>query len=62
VLQISVASDSTKPVPYSRFITFLSALEHNRRTSQVNTITLDPNKDNSNLLSFTLGLSEYIKP
>lgn len=62
VLQINVASDATKPVPYSQFISFLSDLEHNRRTAQVSTIALNPDKNNSSLLSFTLEINEYIKP
>lgn len=61
-LQITVTSSIAKPVPYSQFITFLSSLEHNRRTAQVNTISIQPDKNNSALLSFTLGLNEYIKP
>jgi hypothetical protein len=61
-LLITVQSDSNRPVQYSKFINFLSALERNRRTAQVETISLEPNKDNRNLLSFTLTLNEYIKP
>lgn len=60
--QITVTSSIARPVPYSKFINFLSALEHNRRTAQVNTISIQPDKNNSGLLSFTLGLNEYIKP
>jgi len=61
-LQISVASDTTKPVAYNKFISFLADLERNRRTAQVNTIALNPDKTNPDLISFTLGVSEYIKP
>lgn len=61
-LTITVVSDSKKPVPYNQFVRFLEDLEHNRRTAQVNTITLEPNSDNRNLLSFTLTLNAYIKP
>lgn len=61
-LQITVTSSISKPVPYPQFINFLSALEHNRRTAQVNTISIQPDKINPALLSFTLGLNEYIKP
>lgn len=61
-LPITVETDATAPVPYSKFIAFLSALEHNRRTAQVINIAIQPNKDNPNLLSFTLELNEYIKP
>lgn len=61
-LPITVTSDSKKPVPYYQFVNFLNALEHNRRTAQVSTITLQPDNLNHNNLSFILILNEYIKP
>jgi len=61
-LLITVQSDSSKPVPYNSFVSFLSALEHNRRTAQISTITLQPKTSDRNLLTFTLTLNEYIKP
>ncbi len=61
-LLITVQSDPQKPIPYSSFVNFLSGLEHNRRTAQISTITLQPNVNNPDLLSFTLTLNEYIKP
>jgi hypothetical protein len=61
-LIISVNGSPNQPVQYDRFIAFLSDLEHNRRTAQVSTITLQPNAANRNLLSFSLTLNEYIKP
>lgn len=62
LLPITVAGDSHKPVPYNKFISFLSDLEHNRRTAQVSTINITPDITNRNLVSFTLVLNEYIKP
>ena len=61
-LQISVVGDPNKPVAYDKFISFLAALERNRRTAQVSTISIQPNLANRNLLTFTLSLNEYIKP
>lgn len=61
-LAITVQSDTSSPVPYTQFINFLSALEHNRRTSQVTGITLTPNPLNASQLSFSLVLEDYIKP
>lgn len=61
-LLITVQSDSSNPVPYDQFINFLNGLERNRRTAQVNTISITPDSNNRNLLSFTLTLNEYIKP
>lgn len=62
VLPITVMQDSTNTVPYSNFLDFLSRLEHNRRTAQVTTINIEPDKDNRGKVSFTLVLNEYIKP
>jgi len=61
-LTINVDSETTAPITYDRFINFLSELEHNRRTAQVSTIAIQPDKVNSALLTFSLSLNEYIKP
>lgn len=61
-LQITVVGDPTKPVAYDKFISFLAALEHNRRTAQVIAIGIQPNTTNRSLLTFSLTLNEYIKP
>lgn len=61
-LQLTVQSDSDRPVSYASFIGFLRDLEHNRRTAQISSINLQPTNDNPNLLTFTLILNEYIKP
>ena len=61
-LDLTVQSDTTKPVPYSKFLDFLSALEQNRRTALVNGISLQPDLNDASELTFTLNLSEYIKP
>jgi len=61
-LQITLQGDPNKPVQYTSFINFLSALEHNRRTAQISAITLQPSTNNPDLLTFTLTLNEYIKP
>jgi hypothetical protein len=62
VMQITVQGDSNRPVSYNSFINFLHALEHNRRTAQISSITLQPNQTNPGLISFTLTMNEYIKP
>ena len=61
-LLITIESDPDQPVRYDKFISFLSALENNRRTAQVNTITLEPDKTNPGFLSFSLTLNGYVKP
>lgn len=62
VMQITVQGDPGRPVSYNSFIGFLRALEHNRRTAQISSITLQPNAANPGLLSFTLTMNGYIKP
>lgn len=59
---ISVQSNSSIPVPYESFINFLELLENNRRTSQVDSITISPSPNNPETLTFQLGLSLFIKP
>lgn len=61
-LEIVVNGDTNRPVPYDKFINFLEALENNRRTAQVSTITLQPDPNNRNNLTFNLTLNGYIKP
>lgn len=61
-IPITVQSDTTAPITYPKFIEFLTKLESNRRTAQVNTISIQPDAKNRNLLTFNLGLSTYIKP
>lgn len=60
-LEITVTSDSRKPVTYTSFLSFLRALEKNRRTAQVGNITINPDSDNPNLVRFSLVLNVYIK-
>jgi hypothetical protein len=61
-LQITVQSNDSTTVPYDKFISFLDALEHNRRTALVSAITLTPDPKNTKNVSFTLTLDEYLKP
>jgi len=61
-LDITVQSDTTAPVNYARFTSFLDALEHNRRTALVKGVSIQPDAANTGLLSFTLNVSEYVKP
>jgi hypothetical protein len=61
-LPITISNDQAHPVQYPNLINFLTALEHNRRTSQVQTISINPAAKNPNNLIFSITLSEYIKP
>lgn len=62
LLPITVQGDSKRPVSYNNFLKFLNDLEHNRRTSQVDSITLTPSPQDPRFLTFTLIINEYIKP
>lgn len=61
-LAITVTSDTNHPVLYNQLINFLSGLEHDRRTAQVNSIVIQPVDGNPKYLTFTITLNEYIKP
>ena len=61
-LPITINQDSSHTVPYKDFVNFLSALEQNRRTSQVASITIQPDSKVPGNVSFTLIINEFIKP
>jgi hypothetical protein len=61
-LKITITQDSSAQVPYNQFLTFLRGLEHNRRTAQVSSITVQPNQNDLSKVGFTLVIDEYIKP
>ncbi|HEY9712613.1 MAG TPA: hypothetical protein V6C72_04040, partial [Chroococcales cyanobacterium] len=58
-LQITLQSDTTTPITYTQFLSFLQGLENNRRTAQVSSISITPLASNRNYLSFSLILNEY---
>lgn len=61
-LQITIQQEASSPVPYAKFIDFLSRLEQNRRTAHVTGIVLQPSPQDRNMVSFTLTVDEFIKP
>jgi len=61
-LQLTVQSNSAKPIPYAKYVEFLSALERNRRTALVSGMTVQPDSKDPSLVSFILTIDEYIKP
>jgi hypothetical protein len=62
LLPITITQDPSDAVKYDQFLNFLKKLETNRRTSQVSSISIQPDSKNPNLISFTLIVNEYIKP
>lgn len=61
-MEITIQSNSESPVPYSSLLTFLEKLEQNRRTAHVTNLSIEPWKDNRNLMTFAITLNVYIKP
>lgn len=61
-MEITIQSDTSKPVTYPQLINFLTELEQNRRTAQVTNINVTPNSKNRKLITFSLIVSVYIKP
>lgn len=61
-MEISLQSDTSDPIPYRNLVKFLSKLEQNRRTSQVSSITVTPNVDDRDLVTFNVLLNVYLKP
>ncbi len=47
---------------FSQLINFLEGLETNRRTSQVQSVTITPDRQNRNVLTPTIELSVYLSP
>lgn len=61
-MDVTVQSDTTKPVPFSKIVDFLKKLENNRRTAQVSSITITPDAQNRQLLTFSIIVNVYVKP
>lgn len=60
-LPITITSDRKNPILYNQLINFLSDLEYNRRTAQVDSININP-VGGGQYLTFDITLNEYIKP
>lgn len=61
-MELTVTQSDADTVPYSSFINFLAKLEQNRRTAQVSSISVQPDQEAPDRVSFTLVINEYIKP
>lgn len=62
LFELTLAIQIAEPVSYSSFIQFLERLEQNRRTSQVNSVSIIPEQDNRSNVTFSINLSVYLKP
>lgn len=61
-LEISIQSDSSKPVPYQSMLNFLARLEQNRRTAHITNLSVTPHNNDRNRVTFNLTVNAYIKP
>lgn len=61
-LEVNVQSDANATILYADLLSFLDDLEHNRRTAQVSSISVQPDSEDRNRVTFTLTLVVYIKP
>lgn len=61
VLPITVSVSQNDAGTYQQLISFLSGLEHNRRTAQVTSLTIQPS-EKTDQVAFTIIINEYIKP
>ncbi len=60
--ELNVSVQISQQTSYERFIAFLERLERNRRTSQVKSVTITPDPDNRNNVSFSINLAVFLKP
>jgi len=61
-LDITIQSDGTVLSPFAKFMDFLGAIEQNRRTALVKSVSIQPDVANPANISFTLTVTESIKP
>jgi hypothetical protein len=62
LLEVTVTGDKAHTVRYDEFVRFLAALENNRRTAQVSSISITPDIQDRGNIGFSLILNTYIKP
>ncbi len=60
VITINLSVGQT--VTYDQLINFLEKLEQNRRTAQVASLSIDPDSNDRNLVTFNVSINVYVKP
>jgi hypothetical protein len=61
-MEVNVTGRASQQLTYERLLAFLQRLEKSRRTSQVSSITINPQPSQRNLVSFNLIINIYLKP
>lgn len=62
LFELTLSVQIAEPVPFGNFINFLEGLEDNRRTSQVNSVSIVPELNNRSSVTFSINMSVYLKP
>jgi len=60
--QITISNSSDNTVSFDQLESFLRGLENNRRTAEVGSLSIQPQRANPGQLTFTLVVNNYIKP
>ena len=60
--QITISNSSDNTVSFDQLGSFLRGLENNRRTAEVGSLSIQPQRANPGQLTFTLVVNNYIKP
>lgn len=62
LFELSLSVQTGEAISFANFIDFLEGLEQNRRTSQVNSVSIIPSQDDRSQVTFSINLSVYLKP
>lgn len=60
--QITISNSADNTVSFNQLEAFLRGLENNRRTAEVSSLSIQPQRANPGQLTFTLIVNNYIKP
>lgn len=59
---LSIKSGESEPITYDQLLTFLRELSRNRRTAHITSISIQPDTEDRNLVTFSANINVYIKP
>lgn len=60
--ELDVSIQVNNPVRFNQLISFLEGLEKNRRTSQVQAVTITPDSNERDNITFNISLAVFLKP
>ncbi len=62
LFELEITIQDTNGTGFNQFIAFLEGLEQNRRTSQVKSVTINPDSEARSVVEFSINLSVFIRP